>query len=139
MTKSIKIDKRLLEWWCCGGGTRINSEAIVFVMCGLEPEIILDKYWTPYPHDSNDFGRCYRLLQAMPEWKERIKEMACLGKVWEKIADAWLELEALYAFEKHKELYHKLNELSKDDENVDKVDLGNGVSISVKPCEQNGG
>ncbi len=127
----MKIDKRLLKWWCCGD-TGSSSEAIVFVMCGLNPKAILKTHWSSYPYDSGDFGRCYKLLQAIPEWRGRIKEMACLGNVWDKIAITWQDLENLYVDEKPKELYSKLSKLRKNDENCNTADLGNGVSISVK-------
>ncbi len=131
MEKNTEIYKKVLEWWC-SGDNGISSEAIVFVMCGVDPKTILDNHFTPYPYDSDDFGRCYRLLHAIPEWKGRIKEMACLGKVWGKIADVWPKLGELYAFENHRELYYMLKKLIKDDENVTRVDLGGGVGVSFK-------
>lgn len=137
------INKKLLKWWCCGN-VGSSSEAIVFVMCGLSPETILKDSWTPYPHDSTDFGRCYKLLKIFPEWKERIKEMGCLGEIWKRIASAWGELETLYEQENHKKLYKRLSQLQPDEleRNCDKVSFGNGVRIAfsskmwhkIKPC-----
>ncbi len=125
------IDKQLLEWWCCGD-TGGSSEAIVFIMCGLSPKIILKDHWTPYPHDSGDFGRCYDLLKIFPEWRKRIKEMGQLGKIWQRVASAWGELENLYEQDNHKKLYKRLQQLQPDEleENCNKTSLGNGVSIS---------
>lgn len=77
-------------------------------MCGLSSETILENFWTPYPHDSSDFGRCYKLLKIFPDWKKRIKEMGRLGKIWERIASAWDELELLYELKNHEKLYKRL-------------------------------
>ncbi len=127
------IDKRLLEWWCTGD-VGISSEAIAFVMCGLTTEKILEDHWTPYPHDSADFGRCYELLKIFPEWRKRIKEMGRLGKIWTRIASAWDELEILYEQEKHKKLYKRLHELQPDEleENCTQTTFDSGVSIRTK-------
>lgn len=122
------IDKRLLEWWCCGD-TGTSSEAIVFVMCGLSPKMILKNGWTPYPHDFGDFKRCYELLKIFPGWRQRINEMGCLGKIWTQLAAAWSELENLYKQDEHKKLYKRLQQLQPDE--LDTVSLGNGVSISM--------
>lgn len=31
-----------------------------------------------YPHDAGDFGRCESLLNMVPEWEDRLMEMAIL-------------------------------------------------------------
>lgn len=125
------MDERLLEW-LCSNDTGTSSKAIALVMSGMSPKIILKENWSPYPHDSDDFGRCYRLLEIFPEWRKRIKEMGCLGKIWKMIASAWDELEPLYKQNKHKMLYQRLQQLQPDEleENCDKVSMGNGISIS---------
>ena len=127
------IEKRLLEWWCCGDVGE-SSEAIVFVMCSLPPKTILKDLWTPYPHDSSDFGRCYKLLKVFPEWKKRIKEMGCLGEIWKRIALAWDELEKLYEQNSHKKLYTKLQQLQPDEleNDCDVIDLGSGIKLSTR-------
>ena len=113
-----------------------SSKAIVFVMCGLSPKVILKNSWTPYPHDPDDFSRCYNLLKIFPEWKERIEEMKCLGKIWRRIALAWEELEVLYEQKDHKKLYERLKQLSpdEDEENCNVVSLGNGVRMLTQKC-----
>ena len=45
-----------------------------------------------YPHDPADLGRCLRLLEKFPQWKERIPEMARYGSVWATYALHWNEL-----------------------------------------------
>ncbi len=124
-------NNKLLEWFCCGD-VGASSEAIVYVMSGLPPKMILDADWCCYPHDSSDFGRCYKLLKIFPEWRRRIKEMKCLGKIWERIADNWFALESLYDKKAYDELYDLLQKLQpgKDEENCTKITIGNGVSVA---------
>jgi len=53
-----------------------------------------------YPHDAADFGRCLALLDAVPEFRARIGEMAELsgyvGEVWGALAENWATLEELH-------------------------------------------
>jgi len=48
------------------------------------------------PHDPDDFGRCYRLLQLFPEWRKRLPEMLPRFPEWKGMIDRWDELTALY-------------------------------------------
>ncbi len=47
------------------------------------------------PYDGDDFGRCHRLLRAIPGWRGRIGEMRDVPG-WAPLVDAWDELETLY-------------------------------------------
>lgn len=53
-----------------------------------------------YPHDFADWERCQRLLEAVPEWEQRLPELAALpgldGKVWGALAEAWPNLKKRY-------------------------------------------
>lgn len=59
----------------------------------------LDAWWPAYPHDPSDFGRCLGLLEAVPEWRARISELAVLSPQWHAIVEAWEEIESLYRAE----------------------------------------
>ena len=81
--------------WVSGRDTGLSSTAIWRHMMGLDPR---DRTWgneVCYPHDPDDFGRCYRLLARIPAWRGRIGEMAQYP-VWRHLAAAWGELEALW-------------------------------------------
>ncbi len=49
-----------------------------------------------FPHDPDDFGRCYRLLEIMPEWRARLSEVAAQCPDWAPLIAAWAELEDLW-------------------------------------------
>ncbi len=48
------------------------------------------------PYDPDDFGRCFRLLNVMPSWRERLPEVAERYPAWAPFVAAWDELTALY-------------------------------------------
>ena len=45
------------------------------------------------PHDSSDFGRCYRLLQKFPEFGKRWAKLVEKHPAWRLYADNWSTLE----------------------------------------------
>lgn len=49
-----------------------------------------------YPWDADDFGRCYRLLQAFPEWHARLPEVGVAHPIWVPMLNVWGQLESLY-------------------------------------------
>lgn len=49
------------------------------------------------PHDSSDFGRCYRLLQKFPEFGKRWAKLVEKHAAWRLYADNWSTLEARWA------------------------------------------
>jgi len=87
MSEFIQISKVAANW-LFNGRTGISSEAIFAHMVGVKQT----GDWSNWPHDPDDFSRCERLLQAVPEWRERIPEMAQLNKGWALIAPRWEEV-----------------------------------------------
>lgn len=83
------------EQWIVGDDTGVSSKTIWAVMMGAvsgqEPWYAFD-----VPHDPDDFGRCYRLLKAIPEWRPRLHEVAERFPKWAPLIAAWDELTALY-------------------------------------------
>lgn len=75
--------------WAAGPDTGLSSLTIWSTLMGRPNDR------PSYPYDPSDFGRCYRLLHAIPGWRERIGEMAAVPG-WERLASAWDELEAIY-------------------------------------------
>jgi len=79
--------------WLAGGDTGTSSITIWSVMTGLpmprdrRPDV---------PHDPADFGRCHRLLETFPAWRERLAEVADLHPSWAGLVAHWDELTALY-------------------------------------------
>lgn len=78
------------EQWIVGNDTGLSSKTIWAVMMGVEP------YRSSTPIDASDFGRCHRLLKAIPAWRGRLGEVAQKYPAWGPLVAAWDELEALY-------------------------------------------
>jgi len=76
--------------WITGSDTGTSSKTIWSVMMGTR----LDHSGRPY--DSADFGRCYRLLKSVPEWKHRLSEVSDRYKEWIPIIREWGRIEEAY-------------------------------------------
>ena len=79
--------------WIAGPDTGISSVTIWRHMMGLPKS--REWHTDGVPLDPDDFGRCYRLLVAVPEWLPRVGEMAVYAE-WAPLVGAWDELTALY-------------------------------------------
>lgn len=77
-------ENKLVEW-LLSDHMGASSKAIASHMA-------LGKSDGSFPWDPSDIGRCFRLLEAMPEWKARIKEMGVYSKNWELLASNWQEI-----------------------------------------------
>ena len=64
----VRSDAEKLAAWLAKGDTGLSSETIALRMCGIPN----GRYGICYPHDGDDFGRCYRLLRLYPEWRARL-------------------------------------------------------------------
>lgn len=101
--------------WLLSGDTGISSETIFRVMVGSTAPVAWGKADIPY--DPSDFGRCYRLLQLFPEWRNRLPEVANRFPDWEPFVKEWDSLTALYEEElaegtgKAPRLYEKMLEI----------------------------
>lgn len=68
MTKTI--EQRALEW-LLSHDTGVSSKTLCAHMLGIET-----KGFQSPPSDADDRGRCIRLLNLIPEWWDRLDEMA---------------------------------------------------------------
>ena len=78
------------EQWSASRDTGISSMSIYSVMMGVPVD------QADVPHDPDDFGRCYRLLQLFPAWKARLDEVAARYPAWRSLVQEWDALESLY-------------------------------------------
>lgn len=100
--------KSAIDAWISGCDTGISSKTIFFVMTGRQ----FSGHFRPdVPHDPDDFGRCYRLLQKIPEWKIRIPEVAKKYPEWSGLVEHWDELTGMYEREEWKPMYNRMQEL----------------------------
>jgi hypothetical protein len=70
-----------------------------------------------YPSDADDFGRCHRLLQVMPEWRDQLDQVARAGgPVWARLVANWEELTALYGTKEGDGVFRRITALVKEAE-----------------------
>ena len=133
--------------WIIGNDTGTSSKSIWAVMMGVlkEPTRCGGKY--NVPHDNSDFGRCYRLIKAIPEWRARLEEVALIFPAWAPIIREWDRLQRLFEAKANStDLYNLLRTLGEESmlcdgwtkegsswrrEGASKIELGEGVSISM--------
>ena len=79
--------------WLNGWDTGTSSITICRVMSGLG-----DRTRVGWPLDPDVFGRCHRLLNLFPEWRERMGEVAAAYPLtpWVAYAREWNRMTALY-------------------------------------------
>ena len=65
------VEERAL-FWALAGSTGISSKAIAKHMTGFSSE---QPFGFMPPSDADDRSRCIRLLEIIPEWIPRLKEM----------------------------------------------------------------
>jgi len=122
--------------WLQSHDTGTSSKAICAYMLGGAKANKHD-----YPYDPSDLGRCLRLLDKVPEWKPRIKEMAQFGPVWSALVDRWdeiaasMEAEVGINWEKGRsapKTYALMRSIRDAVEEDGWVDLGNGARMRVQ-------
>jgi hypothetical protein len=86
-SKGIK-EKAL--FWMSNGQRGMSSETMWSCLMGVTEHRI------NYPHDPDDFSRCYKLLQFVPEWRLELGKLKTLHPVWEKLVDNWDTLTEMY-------------------------------------------
>jgi hypothetical protein len=86
--------------WLGAGETGLSSETMcLYFISGKAPERLHGFHGPCSPHDPSDLGRCIRLLAIVPEWRQRLPELAALSPEWAGLVSGWDELEALYLAE----------------------------------------
>ena len=77
-------------WWAANGERGMSSNSMFAVFSGQNPKI------ASYPHDPDDFKRCYKLLEAVPEWKSQLFKMRQFSKQWDNLVTNWDKLTEMY-------------------------------------------
>lgn len=84
--------------WLYGPDTGVSSLTIFSVLSARHGYLV--KNSNDIPYDPSDFSRCHKLLEKMPEWRDRLQEVAAQFPQWEPFVREWPSLTALYLEEK---------------------------------------
>jgi hypothetical protein len=82
-------------WWAGNGEHGISSKTMFNHLAGGTVSRLQNLH-EGYPSDPDDFKRCYKLLQAVPQWKNRLNELKPLSPVWSNLVDNWDKLTEMY-------------------------------------------
>lgn len=78
--------------WTSTGEVGLSSLTIWAVMIGVL-QLPMD---VSVPLDPDDFGRCYKLLLLIPEWRDRLAEVAAKYSEWRPLVREWAPLTEMY-------------------------------------------
>ncbi len=90
------MDERARWWWSRGGDRGLSSETIWRVMRGWNLGEGRGGVLLGYPHDPDDFSRCRKLLDLIPEWRARIAMVAERLPWFRPFTDRWDEMDRLW-------------------------------------------
>ncbi len=85
-----KSEREKAMWWIASGEHGMSSETMW--NCFMNNK----DYPINHPYDPDDFKRCYKLLEAVPEWKERLYQLKPLSKEWSNLIDNWDKLTEMF-------------------------------------------
>lgn len=85
-----KTAKERAEWWIEEGERGMSSEVIWHCMMNKPHNRIT------HPSDPDDFKRCYKLLQAVPEWRLQLHKLKSISVAWSNLVDNWDKLTEMF-------------------------------------------
>lgn len=94
--QSLTVQQKAM-WWISNGETGMSSKTMWNCLMGNK------NFEINVPWDPDDFSRCYKLLQAVPEWKSELHKLKSLSPVWERLIDNWDKLTWMYEENKRTE------------------------------------
>ena len=107
------MNDKILKWFI-QGETGISSKALAAAVCGLEPDETRVKFGN-HPADPDDFKRCVKFLDSVPEARLYLNRAKALSEVWTRLVEHWDELESLfreeYPTKSAPRLYSRMKEL----------------------------
>ena len=98
--------------WIIGQDIGLSSQTLWVVIMKMNESQVPD-YRPSIPYDSDDFGRCHRLLERCdPETRVRvIRDVAKKYSIWKPFSDNWDALTDLFLKRKFVELDEMLKTL----------------------------
>lgn len=89
----LTMEQRLTRW-ALSGDTGTPSETLACAVLGIPDNN--RRFGFDVPHDFDDFGRCYRLVQLVPEILTMWDKVVAACPAWAPIVERWDELVERY-------------------------------------------
>lgn len=89
--QSKNIEEKAM-WWIANGHIGNSSKTMWLCFMNQKDNRI------NHPYDPDDFSRCYKLLEAVPEWKEKsnLKKLRKLSPAWDNLVENWDKLTEMF-------------------------------------------
>jgi hypothetical protein len=110
LKKGLTINERVIQW-LTNGDTGLSSKSMLYILSDRKYAFqkTFEKFGLCLPNDSDDFGRCYRLIKLIPELKENFDKLSDVSPNWELFVDNWEKLSHLYENNEHDKVYNLLD------------------------------
>lgn len=115
------MDYKAVAEWALSGTTGLSAEAIATNLCDI------GKKTGNYPHDAGDFGRCERLLNAVPELRGRLHEMASVNQYWDALIPVWEAIRSANDADKYALIQAAVRKIEDQDPSI--IRLGDGITM----------
>ncbi len=90
MSRSLREIQAAVALWALSDDVGLSSKDLARETCGIAVR-------NPYhPSDTSDFGRCYRLVLAVPEAREAVDRLGQNDVIWARLARVWDEATAAF-------------------------------------------
>ncbi|MBP9794118.1 MAG: hypothetical protein KBC56_08980 [Flavobacterium sp.] len=89
--EGLSVNQKM-NFWLANGERGISANTIFQTISGVQAL----KGNPSHPHDPDDFGRCYKLLQAIPEWRSQMNKLRRLSIAWDNLVENWDKLTEMY-------------------------------------------
>lgn len=85
-----KTEYENAQWWLQNGERGISSETMFTHLSGTHN--LRAGRGECHPSDPDDFRRCHLLLEAVPQWRDKLHKMKNASTVWTNLVDNWDKL-----------------------------------------------
>lgn len=83
-----KTEEENCMWWMAYGEHGLSSKTIFNT---LKPDSIrkLENSFDCPPSDSDDFRRCHLLIEAIPQFRDKLDQLRVISEVWNNLVENW--------------------------------------------------
>ena len=78
------------RWWMEKGEHGMSSKTMFNILNNNGYRV--QNYYNSFPHDPDDFSRCYLLLKSCPHLKLNLSRMKSVNPTWSNLVDNWDKL-----------------------------------------------
>lgn len=88
-----KTEEQNADWWLKNGEQGISSKTMFFYLSGRKFKLV---DYESTPSDPDDFKRCYLLIKAVPQFRDKLHLLKSVNQTWSNIVDNWGKLTEMY-------------------------------------------